>query len=382
MKKILIWGIGKICKMFCKHLKPTVQIMGFVETMPHAAYFNSYPVYQPSEITRQDYEILIVAMKYPDVTIEHLIKELHINRDTVIFLYPQNLKRPKRYMLNIGMLDELVETAYFTELLNEQLKSVLCDAEFLGMYYRKIKLQEKSAGLSHTKGKKILQKINLPYVSQYLERNYEIQKDTECNMYYIKDCEERIYFPEAWPPKKVICYYRDCCIDAHRQSPLHVNVNGYNITYVEMGVKEGMTLLRNIERIGKAYILCQKEEWIPALLKTFEKYQYKVSIIDRVEAIPDRKLDIVYINTEDKIEPYISYFIKNKEVGRYEVVVYYSPDMAQYIEGIFSDYGYKSLDKGEVYNPYPLNHMEDLLPRKGLLTASLNDEDILQQREG
>ena len=369
MKKILIWGTGKICREFCMHLLPSVRIVGFVETVHRKEHFNSYPVFQVSDINKQDFDILIVAIRYPDAGIEDLIQEQNIDRHTVIFLYPQDLIKYKEYMLKAGLLEDIINQAYFTFFLQEQLKSVLFDYEFLNMFYSKMDSYGKAYEWLQIGKEKFLQKINLPYVEQYLKYDYEIQKDVECNMYYVKECEECIYFPEVLSRKMVISRYRDCCIDAHNQSPLCVDINGKSMVYVEIGIQEGITLLRNINKIDYAYLVCQDTKWIPPLLKTFEKYLDKICIVGKVEAIPDRQIDIVYINTAHKAESFVSFFLENKDVGCYEVAVYYFPEMARNIKKMFEDYSYRCLDKWEVYYPYSLRHMEDLIPRKGLLVA-------------
>ena len=65
MKKILIWGTGRIAKEFVSKLDSTDVISGFIQTNPVESSFCDWHIYLPNDLPEGDYYI-IVANSFSD----------------------------------------------------------------------------------------------------------------------------------------------------------------------------------------------------------------------------------------------------------------------------------------------------------------------------
>lgn len=84
MKKILIWGTGKLAKRFIKN-DFNGEIIGFIETKKLADFYMDKPVYDSLQIPCQ-YDYIIVANSHT-TEIYNLIKRMNIDCSKIIFLY-------------------------------------------------------------------------------------------------------------------------------------------------------------------------------------------------------------------------------------------------------------------------------------------------------
>lgn len=84
MKKILIWGTGKIAKRFIENGYHG-EIIGFIETNKSVETYMDKPVYDSRQIPSQ-YDYIVVANLYTK-EIYDLVKELNLDCSKVIFLH-------------------------------------------------------------------------------------------------------------------------------------------------------------------------------------------------------------------------------------------------------------------------------------------------------
>lgn len=84
MKKILIWGTGKLAKRFMEN-RYNGEILGFIETNKSKCSFMQKPVYGGDEIPKE-YDYIVVANSYTDEIYDLCIK-LGIDLKKIIFLY-------------------------------------------------------------------------------------------------------------------------------------------------------------------------------------------------------------------------------------------------------------------------------------------------------
>lgn len=83
MKKLLIWGTGKIAKQFIEN-EYYGEIIGFVETVKSTSTFMQKPVYDSQEIP-ENYDYIIVANSYA-AEIYDLCKQKNMDISKIIFL--------------------------------------------------------------------------------------------------------------------------------------------------------------------------------------------------------------------------------------------------------------------------------------------------------
>lgn len=84
MKKILIWGTGKIAKRFIGN-GCNAEIIGFIETNKSIDFYMDKPVYDSRHFPTQ-YDYIIVANLYT-TEIYNLVKKLNLDCSKIIFLY-------------------------------------------------------------------------------------------------------------------------------------------------------------------------------------------------------------------------------------------------------------------------------------------------------
>ena len=93
MKKIYIWGTGKIAINLLKNKLP-VEVMGFIETYKKANWFYGKQVYQYTEIP-MGYDAIIVANNFSNEIYLTAIK-MHYNTNKMIFLSPCAYIKPDK----------------------------------------------------------------------------------------------------------------------------------------------------------------------------------------------------------------------------------------------------------------------------------------------
>lgn len=84
MKKLLIWGTGKLAKQFLSN-GYCGEIIGFIETNKTVNMFANKPVYSSNEIPKK-YDFILVANSYAEEIFD-LCEQLNIEQSKLIFLY-------------------------------------------------------------------------------------------------------------------------------------------------------------------------------------------------------------------------------------------------------------------------------------------------------
>ena len=108
MKKLLIWGTGKLAKQFLSN-GYCGEIIGFIETNKRVDMFANKPVYESNEIPKE-YDFIIVANSYVR-EIYNLCEQLNIELSKLIFL--QGVKKQIGYT-DLKVLKEIFLDKNFT----------------------------------------------------------------------------------------------------------------------------------------------------------------------------------------------------------------------------------------------------------------------------
>lgn len=108
MRKILVWGTGKISTELCEN-GFNGSLIGFIETKKQSNIFRNMPVYDIDE-SWPDFDYVIVANAFPNEIYIECIKR-NINIDKFIFLYPVFKKVGK---IELDVLKDILEIKNYT----------------------------------------------------------------------------------------------------------------------------------------------------------------------------------------------------------------------------------------------------------------------------
>lgn len=111
-----------------------------------------------------------------------------------------------------------------------------------------------------------------------------INKDDDCDMYYIMRNGMKMFFPASWNAEQIETYYKTVFIEQDEKSPHryitdHLSLKGKVI--LDIGGAEGIFAVDVLHQAAKIYIFECDETWLPPLRKTFENYAHKVVIIEK-----------------------------------------------------------------------------------------------------
>jgi hypothetical protein len=112
MKRLLIWGTGKVAEAFIKNIV-NGEIIGFIDSKKDKDYFKQKPVFYPEEALSLDYDALIIASSYAD-EITAQCMQLGIDADKIIYL--RNFRRFVNLNRNLTLLKDVVNEKAYQEL--------------------------------------------------------------------------------------------------------------------------------------------------------------------------------------------------------------------------------------------------------------------------
>lgn len=114
-KKILVWGTGRSAQLFLKQLE-NCEVVGFVESNKKKDSYLEIPVFEPQEIKRMEWNILVVASVYADV-IKDTIIEHNIDMHKVVLL--RHFIHGENTVANLELLKDIVNPSYYGGIVNE-----------------------------------------------------------------------------------------------------------------------------------------------------------------------------------------------------------------------------------------------------------------------
>lgn len=127
----------------------------------------------------------------------------------------------------------------------------------------------------------------------YEHMDVDVEMDMESKLPFVLHRGKKLFFPERYSLEMVKREYIRLLIEQDPQSP-HRYIPSYDElkdrVLLDVGAAEGIFALDTIELVNRVYLFEYEEFWQDALLKTFEPWQEKVTIVrkfvsDRTEAI-------------------------------------------------------------------------------------------------
>ena len=144
-----------------------------------------------------------------------------------------------------------------------------------------------------------------PYSLEYKKMQINCFFDEQRRMYYVNHSGKKLYFPKSYKEEYIISAYRNSIMEQDFRSP-HQYVKDINRLkrkiLLDIGAAEAMFSLDVIELVSHAYIFECDENWVEALIATFESWKDKVTIVRKY---------ISDINDENNIT--IDHFLEGKE---------------------------------------------------------------------
>lgn len=249
MKRILLWGTGKVAKEVlsdCSTLS-LYEIVGVIDNddSKWGQTFECLTVYSPEILKKYEgITVIVLADAFDEIKtqIEGAYKNYNINVENKYFFYKESLL--KRY----ENCDDL-EVGEVIKYINEN---------GLGIF-------------------------NYQFSQNYKNKT-NIQIDTETGFYYLLHNGKRMYFPKKFKSKETVCdYYNSILLEQDNDSPHRYLSKSFDVregdVVVDVGVAEGNFAIEVVDKVSKIYLIEADDEWIEALKLTFKDYMDKVVII-------------------------------------------------------------------------------------------------------
>lgn len=355
--KALIWGAGGTAKEFYlrKMMRIRYEIVGVIDSneLLKGTCFFEYTIGSPNDISKYEYDIIIVCSLCYEEIIERLRYEFMIPVERII-TYQQ---------LDEEICDEIIKKyennteSDIVETLNEFRKGT---TSILGAY-------------------------NPPF-----DIFSEVLRDEEGWPYIIFQ-EKRMYYPFdfAFARKNGKEVVPDILYEQGEKSPHLYLPNGYTMpkgaVIVDAGVCEGNFALRFIDVAKKIYLIEADNLWMEALRRTFEPYSDKVIYVNKYLSGRDNSKEITIDSLIDERLDFLKMDIEGAEVesllGAQRVLTsnnvqcavcsYHRQYDEKYIQFILQAYGYDTrASKGYIFFPYDENMADTMDLRKGVIYAT------------
>jgi len=123
------------------------------------------------------------------------------------------------------------------------------------------------------------------YTKKYVADTIETHFDTDLNMFYVLQNDNRLYLKKGW--NEAICkqYYNALLMEQDESSPHRYEAANFQVSQgdivVDAGAAEGNFALSVIDRVKKIYLFEIDPEWIEALEATFAPWKEKVVIVNK-----------------------------------------------------------------------------------------------------
>ncbi len=254
MKKIVIWGTGKIANEILGECKTLLEyiILGVVDNNKNVQgeYFFDMEIHSPERIMlwKDDVDsIVVLTDKYDDIReqVSKMDETLGDKLEDKYYFYKQSII--KRYK----------------DSKDEEIKEVV---NYLKMHSLSI--------------------FNYEFPEKYKDYCIMVNKDKESGLFYINHNGLNMYFSRELKNKEeVLDYYRWILVEQDEKSPHkytdeRIKVNEGDVV-IDVGAAEGFFSVEVVEKAKQIYIIEADPLWVEALNYTFEKYRDKVKIINK-----------------------------------------------------------------------------------------------------
>ena len=357
MMKALIWGAGGTAKEFYlrKMMHIRYDIIGVIDSNEQlrGTYFFEYTIGSPQDLTKYEYDIIIVcSLSYQEI-IDCLRNEFMIPMERII-TYQQIDKEicneiVKKYETNTQ--PDMIET------LNEFKKGV---TSILGRY-------------------------NPPFT-----KFSEVIREEE-GWPYILFQGKRMYYPVdyVFSRKNDREVVPDILYEQGMDSPHRYIPDGYvmpkDAVIVDAGVCEGNFALRFVDVAKRIYLIEADNRRMEALKRTFEPYSDKIVYVNKYLSRRDNSNEITIDNLIDEKLDFLKMDIEGAETdsllgGRNvlesnnvqcAICAYHRQYDEKYIRFILEAYGYETwVSKGYIFFPYDESMADTMDLRRGVIYAS------------
>ncbi len=252
MKRIILWGTGKVAKNTLEHCEKLklYEICGVIDSNPQKWGFNFYglPILSPDDpkIIELNCDLIVILADAFDEISELIRNQIPAYRDKI---------ENKYFFYKERIFDKYKNTAEL------EIRNVL---EYLN--------------------DNPLDVFNYGYVKKYADIEMNIQFDASCGLFYTYYMQKKMYFSKKFDTEhKVREYYKSLLVEQDEKSPhKYCSVNfkpQEGDVIVDAGAAEGNFALEYIDSASKIFLIEPDSDWIEALRHTFKDYSDKVYII-------------------------------------------------------------------------------------------------------
>lgn len=258
-KKLVIWGIGNFGKKLIYSIdaygKNKYKIVALIDkNYEIEKEIGGYEVFAPSEITKVQYdEIVIASNKYFNEIEKQLTDEFKVDKEkirTFSEVYDPIIKKE-------------IEKKYRTSP-DVEIKKIIS-------YWK----ENKISIFNHRENKECMY--------------YEVMYDKEKDAPYIYFEGKKMYYPKEYDyfiEKNGKLYLKNVLEAEQYEGSPHLYISGNHKinkgdVVVDAGAAEGNFSLRYIDLISKLYIIECDSKWMKALKMTFEPYNEKVVFVEK-----------------------------------------------------------------------------------------------------
>ncbi len=144
--------------------------------------------------------------------------------------------------------------------------------------------------LQNIQGRQCVTAYNQNFVAKYSktidELVEEVWYDETAEMHYVNWNGKKMYYPKGHSKRYVASEINFVKLEQDLESPHRYLTDSFNVhegdIVIDAGVAEGNFALDIVEKAKKIYLVECEHEWIDALKKTFEPWQDKVVIIEKM----------------------------------------------------------------------------------------------------
>lgn len=129
------------------------------------------------------------------------------------------------------------------------------------------------------------------YVAGYKPENVKVQQDAWSGLKYVVHNGRKLYFKRGDNDAHVAHVYNSLLKEQDSRSPHVYETGSFKMApgsvLMDVGAAEGIFALDNIEKISHVYLFETEDSWMEPLLKTFEPWKDKVTIINKFASDAD-----------------------------------------------------------------------------------------------
>lgn len=359
MKKIFIWGTGKIASKVLAGFDVfgRYNVLGFIDNniVEERRLFAGKQVFSPEILKYITPDIIVILNDYYDEIYTQIKKEY---------------SDVKCRVENKNFFFKEAVCCRYKGCMDDEMLNVLKDI-----------------------GENGLEVFNYDFARQYRNDDIQAYFDEVHGLWYVMHAGKRMYMAARFDnEEKAKRYYKGLLVEQNQESPHKYTSETFNVkegdTIVDAGVAEGMFTLEHIDAIKKAYLIEADTEWVRALKLTFADYADKVVIIEKylssedngkyasLDNLIDESVDFLKMDIEgcewDALQGAKS-LIEGSEHLKCAVCVYHRDFDNDLMQHEFAKYGMKYENtRGYMWFPYGLRIGQNMISTRlcrGVLRA-------------